>query len=1177
MRLSQFASWFAQQQQTVELMSRLGHGTVWSSMATEARPFFVSALWHHQPNEFKALIVTSSYEKILQWQAKLNLYGIPAEKIRLLPSGLSSLFEDSAPESVALSDRIGALRSLAMSESGIVIATAPAALERTLTAEHLAESFISIQKGQTVKIQSLLNSFKRFGYESSDPIRVPGQFSLRGGILDVFPMGHEVPIRIEFFDDEIESLRKFDTHSQRSIGQIESLEITTTRETLLPGPEAQEMFDLLERSCQLESASLAEDSAQNLEEHVAADLRCLRESVYFNRLDLYRPLLMPDLGGAADLLGNQGWLVLDDPYDLEISAKRSEEELAEALTHRIERGEMLHGTLHDYVLSVEQFGQAERVLALTHDSCPSWVPRVNSENINAQSLAGFRAQPTLLAQAIRGWKEEDFVIGLATDQPSRAKSMLSQIEIFVNDLSQSLEPGITMLEGNSAGGFALPDQKLSLITDQEIFGVARLKLAQRKFSEGSPVTNILDLKPGDYVVHINFGIGVFQGLVKRLQEGIEKEYLHIEYQAPDRLFVPIDQLDRIQKFLAHDDAPPKVNRLTGSEWKKTVSRAREDAREYARELISLYAERKRVQRSGYGPDSPWQAEMEHTFPWVETPSQMTAICDVKEDLAADYPMDRLICGDVGFGKTEVAIRAAFKVAQAGKQVAVLCPTTILSEQHFRNFQERLAGFPTQIELINRFRTTAERSLIKRKLKHGEIDILVGTHALLSDDLQFCDLGLLIIDEEQKFGVKHKEALKSLRVNVDVLTLSATPIPRTLSMALMHIRQMSLITDPPPGRLPIRTFVRPFSSEVIREALLRELARGGQVYYVYNRVDSIYHVAEKIRKLVPNARVAVGHGQMSEKEIEPVMVGFIKGEIDILVSTTIVENGLDIPNANTLVIENADRFGLSQLYQLRGRVGRSDRQAYAYFLYSGSKTLTENAQNRLQALQDFSHLGSGYSVAFRDLQIRGAGNLLGAKQSGQIQAVGFDLYTQLIESEIGFLKTFADGQTPSRMVDPLAGLESLPSVEIPVTAHIPAEYVPNESQRLFYYKEMMSTRDPKTLVSLSSEIEDRFGRLPLEVKAAFGIMHLRLQCPEFGISKIEGKGGRLVVTFSEDTTMSPRVFSVLTKKYPKSYMSQDLLIWPITGDPILACRELFKGLKESAQDVEDQRASLGLSR
>lgn len=1141
-------------------------------MAPEARPVMLSAWWHKSPR--KVLLVTGTYERALQWQARLGLCGVPLAQIRVLPSGQSSLFEDSAPESTALSDRIGALRFLLSDEPGFVVTTAGAALERTLPQDELSESFLQIRAGDTIDVDAAADQLERLGYEKGEPVRIPGQYSRRGGILDVFPMGLDRPVRVEMFGDEVESLRHFDPMTQRSTSPVEMLEIAPSRETLLP-QSGSEAHDLIERSMELEASRLPADAAAKLRELVEGDLRSLERRVFFDRLDLYRPLLHAESGCAIDLLPDDGLLVLEEPFELEAIAQRIEEELSQALENRASRGEILHSTANDYMLPAEHYGVERASLALVVDEAPSWLPQGPANAIGSGSLAGYRGQPTLLAKSLKDWLSQGMVIGLSTDQPNRAKSVLAQVELFPVDENVPFgeKPGIYMLEDNLAGGFVSPGLNVALLTDQEIFGVARLKLAQRKFSEGIPITTVLDLQPGDYVVHINFGIGRYQGLVKREQEGVEKEFLHIEYQPPDRLYVPADQLDRIQKYLAPEDVPPKINRLTGSEWKKTVSKAREEAREFARGLIKLYAERKKVQRPSYGPDSPWQSEMEHTFPWVETPSQLEAIKDVKTDLRTDYPMDRLVCGDVGFGKTEVAIRGAFKVAQAGKQVAVLCPTTILSEQHFRNFEERLAGFPTRVDLINRFRTTAEKNEIKKKLEAGEIDIIIGTHALLNKELNFKHLGLLIIDEEQKFGVKHKEALKELRVNVDVLTLSATPIPRTLSMALMNIRQMSLINDPPPGRLPVRTFVRPFSTEVIREALLRELARGGQVYYVYNRVEGIYHVAEKIRKLIPTAKVAVGHGQMHEKELEPVMVGFIKGEIDILVSTTIVENGLDIPNANTLIVENADKFGLAQLYQLRGRVGRSDRQAYSYFLYAGSKSLTENATSRLQALQDFSHLGGGYSLAFRDLQIRGAGELLGAKQSGQINAVGFDLYTQLIESEVEFLKHVADGSEGAVHRDPLEGLAPLPVFDLPVKALIPTEFVEEEGQRLFYYKAMMSARTHDELNDVAQEIEDRYGRLPEPVQAAVAVMHCRLTARDLQVSRLDGKGGRLLVTFDENTDHSPRVFTIMRQRRTDSYLSQDKLVWPFTGDPVKACQDMLDMLRQCIQTVEDQRAML----
>lgn len=1176
MRLHQLARRLAQHPSLFEVTQTANGPATWSHLSAGARPCLVAGQFVANPRQ--TLLIVRNYDAALTWQAKLILYGVAQDRIRLLPSGLSALFEDAAPETVALSDRLGSLRFLASGEPGIVIATPQASLERTLHPLDIVENTLEFDTGLEIESKEAAQKLVGLGYEAADPVRVPGQFCRRGGILDIFPVGHDLPIRIEFFGDHIESLRRFDPMSQRSSDPTGAFTIGISRETVLPSPDLG-LDEMLQRATEVEGAQLSDEAASRLEMLVNDDRIAIGNQTYFDRLDLYRPLIQPDGPCAIDYLGERGLLILDEPLDLESTATRLAEELGEALTHRHERGEILHSTPHDFVHSPEHFADAPALVSLTAmNAVPDWIGQAVEVEVGAAPVDNYRGQPAALTRSIQNWVKQGLCVVFATDQPSRTRSVLAQVEIFPTplddghpwDKSESLPPGLYIIDGNPAAGFALPKANLALMTDHELYGVARLKLPQRKFSEGMPVTTVLDLKPGDFVVHINFGIGVFQGLVTRTQEGIQKEYLHIKYKAPDQLFVPADQLDRIQKYVSPSDAEPKINRLTGGEWKKAIAKAREEAREFARDLIKLYAERKKVTRDSYRSDIETLHEMENTFPYVETPSQLQAIQDVKQDLRTGYPMDRLICGDVGFGKTEVAVRAAFLVAQSGKQVAILCPTTILSEQHYRSFSERLAGFDIEIALLNRFVTAGERRQALERLESGKLNIIIGTHALLSSELKFKDLGMLVIDEEQKFGVKHKEALKKLRVNVDVLSMSATPIPRTLSMALMNIREMSLINDPPPGRLPVRTFVRPASSEVVREAILRELARGGQVFYVYNRVNGIYHIADRIKKLVPHARVAVGHGQMTEKELEPVMVGFVQGEIDVLVSTTIVEAGLDIPNANTLIVENADFFGLSQLYQLRGRVGRSDRQAYAYLLYAGDKSLTETGTERLTALAEFNQLGSGYSLAFRDLQIRGAGDLLGAKQSGQMMAIGYDLYTQLIESEVQFLKTYADGERPSGYDDPLAGLEPLPAIDLPVQALIPAHYVEDSAQRLYFYKQLMTARNPLALAEVAADLEDRYGRMPKEVKTAVDIMAARLTARDLQIQMIDGNQGRLKVTFLESHTLHPRIPGLVSQRKRDAYMSQDNLIWPFTGSPVEAVHSLLGCLQDAADELERSR-------
>ncbi len=1432
-----------------EFLQDLDGPREWREIALEARPVLLASAYQKQPR--KTLIITPTYERALQWQAKLGLCGITEAHVRQLPSGLSALFEDAAPETNAISERIGALRFLVEGGPGIIIGTPQSVLERTLPVEILKEAFLRIRPGDSIAPESILKSLKTLGYEYGEPVRIPGQFSQRGGIVDIFPMGRPMPVRIEMFGDEVESMRQFDPATQRSVGVVPMLILTPSRETLFPtGEDRLAIGDELLRSMQIEAAALPEEAALRLEEFVTADAKALDEHVFFDRLDLYRPLLHPDSACAIDLLPEDGWLVLDEPLELGMIAERSEEELAQALESRGKRGEILSSMAGDFMLPPEHLGSFDRVLALNAmGAAPDWLPSGTiGKEIQASSLESYRGRPEAFTQTLKNWLEAGFRVMLGTDQPTRAKAVLAQVELhplegipsgvgvsptslpdqrpslefgtlqFIdpeepilkkrsNDLPHWTQPGATysvtfrladaipatvasrlrkereellrqeeahgqlsrenrqrvyalfsdrvdklldsgkgkcilrdpanaktvqdallhfngnryqlwawcimpnhvhvvftpdeghslesilhswksltahqmrdgstedpaiwqkesydhlvrddtdflhcvkytlsnptyaglkdwrwlglgfnakvvgspfdfselaaaavseqrmgpvgetptqrdsrmtsvlvgetptprqdgalyLSNGNLAGGFVIPHSKLALVTDQELFGVGRLKLPQKRFNEGAPIATVLDLKPGDFVVHINFGIGMFQGLTKRVIDGVEKEYLYIQYAAPDKLFVPADQLDRIQKYLNPGDVAPKLNRLTGGEWHRTVGKAREEAREFARDLIKLYAQRKKVQRTSLGPDSPWQAEMEATFPWVETPSQMMAIKEAKKDLTLEYPMDRLICGDVGFGKTEVAIRAAFKVAQAGKQVAVLCPTTILSEQHYRNFIERLGAFPVRIEILNRFRSAAERTQIVKKLEAGEIDIIIGTHALLGKDLKFKELGLVVIDEEQKFGVKQKEALKALRVSVDILTLSATPIPRTLSMALMDIRQMSLINDPPPGRLPIRTFLRPHSDEVVREAVLREMARGGQVYYVYNRVQGIQHIAQRLQKLVPSAKIGVGHGQMTEEELEPVMIGFIKGELDVLLSTTIIENGLDIPNANTLIVDNSDRLGLAQLYQLRGRVGRSDRQAYAYLLYQKDRELTEGALQRLQSLQEFTSLGSGYSLAFRDLQIRGAGELLGSKQHGAMANVGYELYTQLIQEEVQFLKSHADGEKPTYN-DPLEGLTPLPTFDLPVSALLPERYVPDQAQRLFSYKAIMGCRTLEELDDAFGDLEDRYGKPPEEVLNVRSIMRMRIQAVELGIEKVDGKGGRLAATLGQNAPHSPRVFNLLGHKNRESYVTRGVLIWPFVGSALKACQAMMDSLRDSIEEVEEERRSLGV--
>jgi transcription-repair coupling factor (superfamily II helicase) len=654
---------------------------------------------------------------------------------------------------------------------------------------------------------------------------------------------------------------------------------------------------------------------------------------------------------------------------------------------------------------------------------------------------------------------------------------------------------VTVTEGRLSAGLRLPGVKLVIVSDAEVFGERRNHLRpqrtqQRTFKQGRPITSLLELKEGDLVVHVSHGIGRYRGLVRMKSDGVEREFLRIDYADPDKLYVPSDQLDRVQKYIGSDESAPSINRLGGGEWFRTKARVKARVREMAKELLKLYAARQAVRGYACSADTVWQQEMETAFDYEETPDQLTAIHDVKRDLEAPRVMDRLICGDVGFGKTEVAIRAAFKVVTEGRQVAVLVPTTVLAQQHLNTFAERLAAFPVKVEMLSRFRSRPEQKKIVEGLEEGRIDIVIGTHRLLSKDIQFRDLGLLIVDEEQRFGVAHKERLKQLRTSVDVLTLSATPIPRTLHMSLTGIRDMSVIEDPPEGRLAVRTFCLEADDRVIREAILRELDRSGQVYFVHNRIDSIHEQADRLQKLVPQARIRIGHGQMREGDLEEVMLDFYDREFDILLSTTIIESGLDIPNVNTIVIHDADHMGLAQLHQLRGRVGRSSRQAYCFLLYKPMKQLTEVAEKRLQALREFAELGAGFKIALRDMEIRGAGNLLGAEQHGFMVAVGFDLYCQMIQESVRELQ----GELVEEAL--------LPGVSLPISAFLPHDYIPTEGLRIAFYRKIAACRTPEHVQQVQDEIEDRFGDPPKPVWHLLALMRLRMSCVEAGVGRIE---------------------------------------------------------------------------
>ena len=890
--------------------------------------------------------------------------------------------------------------------------------------------------------------------------------------------------------------------------------------------------------------------------------------------------MYPDAVCALDYVPENALIILDEPSQAQARWEQREGEIAEIMAARAARGEYLtpdmpHACGFDAVVekieaptpSPSPIGMGEGSQKLEKKAQGQLLPlsRVAGEGsvrstggggqsavflallgrglngvaidrtipTQAGAMESFAGRLPAFFEAIDGWLGARFRCVIVSEQAERMRQILAEHKMPVSPqdrLDDGGEAGVFVLPGSLLGGFKLPEANLMLATDMDIFGHrAHQKPPKRAFKEGLKITSYLELREGDYVVHIHHGIGRYAG-ISRLKgtDGAERDYLLLEYDGGDKVYVPTDQVDRVQKYIGSADAPPTVTRLHSGDWARATKKAQKQVQEMAADLIKLYAARKAATGHALPPDTPWQTEMEEAFPYQETPDQQAAIDDVKRDLEDDKPMDRLICGDVGYGKTEVAIRAAFKVVNSGRQVAILCPTTILAQQHLGTFRERLAAYPVKIEMLSRFVSKAEAAQTLRGLEEGTVDIVVGTHKILSKDVKFHKLGLLVVDEEQRFGVTHKERIKQMKKNVDVLTMTATPIPRTLHMSLSGIRDMSLIDDPPEGRMAIKTYVKEYDDELVREVILRELDRGGQIYFLHNRVESITHVAEKIRRLVPTARCEVAHGQMHADDLEDVMLRFEAREFDVLVCTTIVESGLDIPNVNTIIVDNADRLGLAQLYQLRGRVGRSRRQGYAYLLYRKDKQLTDVAEKRLNALREFSDLGSGYKVALRDLEIRGAGNLLGAAQSGTVSTIGFDLYTQLLSQAINEMR----GQ-------PVEGEFELPNVSLPLDALIPSAYIPSEAERILMYKKLTAVRKTEDVQRIQDEFEDRYGDPPRPVWNLLAILRLRLRCAEVGISSIVAEKRRLAIRFT-GTHLTQDVLKRLSRNYMQHQFLPDVV-------------------------------------
>ena len=916
-------------------------------------------------------------------------------------------------------ERLKVIKALIKEECGTVITTMDAGMELVASLDTFAKAVRIIKEQDIVDIDKLTEHLVSIGYERQYQVESPGDFSVRGGIIDIFPVTEECPFRIELWDDEADTIRSFDVESQRSIERTGTIEIFPASEIMLSDEELRTGLENIEKDYIKTLGRFRDEKNNNAMNRLKDRIGEIRETLemYHGRIGMESFIKYFGIQAESffDYFDKENTVFfIDEPARCLEKMETVETEFRDSMESRLEKGDILPGQTDILypAASVDALVARKRCVYITTlGILPKSITVKEQFNVMVQTVGSYNKHFELLVEDLKKWRTEGCRVLLLSGSRIRAERLSKDINeydipaFYRENMNQELKAGQVMVSyGQLHKGFMYTQQKFVIVTEGDIFGIRKKTRKKHKNYDGKSIQSFNELNVGDYVVHENHGLGIYKGIEKLRVDNITKDFVKIEYGDGGNLYVPVSGLDVLQKYAGQEAVrTPKLNKLNSTEWKKTKSKVKGAVKDIAKELVMLYAERQQRQGFQFSPDTVWQKEFEDLFPFEETQDQLDAITATKKDMESSKVMDRLICGDVGYGKTEIAIRAAFKAVNDGKQVAFLVPTTILAQQHYNTLKERLGDFPVSVEMLSRFRTPAQQKKAISMLKKGQADIVVGTHRLLSKDVTFKNLGLLIVDEEQRFGVTHKEKIKQMKGDVDVLTLSATPIPRTLHMSLVGIRDMSVLEEPPVDRLPIQTFVMENNSEIIREAINRELSRGGQVFYVYNRVQHIDEVASEIAKLVPDAAVAFAHGQMSERQLEKIMLSFINGEIDVLVSTTIIETGLDISNVNTIIIDNADQMGLSQLYQLRGRVGRSNRTAYAFLMYKRDKMLKEIAEKRLAAIKEFTDLGSGIKVAMRDLEIRGAGNLLGAAQSGHMEAVGYDLYCKMLNDAVCMLK------------------------------------------------------------------------------------------------------------------------------------------------------------------------------
>ena len=1045
-----------------------------------------------------------------EWKAKelYEDYRLYDKNVFLYPAKDAIFYQADVRGNAISRARMQVLRRLLEHKPACVITTLDGGMDKLLPLQRLEENSMEVRVAEQIDVDQWKRQMVQMGYEHVGQVDASGQFAIRGGILDIYPLTEETPFRIELWDDEIDTIRSFDVESQRSIEQVESLSIYPATEVVVTEDEMNvgvyRLRQEMERQVEILRDEMKTEEAHRLRTTIEEYIENLNIYGASAGLESVMDVFFEQTVSLFDYFPQEETLFfVDEPAHVEDRAGAVELEFRESMSHRLEKGYLLPSQTN-LIYSYEELvgklvGRQTVLISMMDYKAKGWNAKAKYD-LMVTTIPSYHHSFEQLVKDLTGWVENGYRIALFSGSVTRCKRVSDDLKeyklpaFYNEDPERELSAGeIMVLHGNLHRGFTYPMLKLVVVSESDIFGEKQKKRKKKKSQyDGKSIQNFTELNIGDYVIHENHGIGVYKGIEKITVDRVVKDYVKIEYADGGNLYVLATGLEVLQKFSSGDGRKPKMNKLNSAEWKKTKSRVQSSVRQVAKELVELYAKRREQKGFQFDKDTTWQREFEEMFPYEETEDQLLAINATKRDMESDKIMDRLICGDVGFGKTEIAIRAAFKAVESGKQVAFLVPTTILAQQHYNTFVQRMKDFPIRIGMLSRFRTPAQQKRDLEALKKGQLDIIIGTHRLLSKDVSYKNLGLLIVDEEQRFGVTHKEKIKMLKENVDVLTLSATPIPRTLHMSLIGIRDMSVLEEPPVDRLPIQTFIVEQNDEIVREAIHRELARQGQVFYVYNRVQHIPEVANHIAELVPEASVGYAHGQMSSKELEKIMYQFISGELDVLVSTTIVETGLDIANVNTLLVHDADQLGLSQLYQLRGRVGRSNRTAYAFLMYRRNKVLKEVAEKRLQAMREFTELGSGFKIAMTDLEIRGAGSLLGEQQHGHMEAIGYDRYCKMLNEAI----RECQGQMVQEVFDT--------TVDLNIDAFIPATYIKSEYQKLEMYKRIADIENEEEWQDMQDELVDRFGDMPKAVQNLLDIVLVKAMAHAMYVEQVKQK-------------------------------------------------------------------------